>query len=131
MFRYRMTESPNCNRCGEIETVDHLLFECNDSKKMWKTYNTVLKRKLSSRYEINGKKDIFNFEIGTIENILKVKLINELIQIERPKFWTESRTEKILEEMRKFDKYIGKKNYPNLEKYTKKWGHMSPITHEQ
>jgi hypothetical protein len=56
MFRYRMTESPNVNRCGEIETVDHLLFECNDSKKMWKTYNTVLKRKLSSRYEINGKK---------------------------------------------------------------------------
>jgi hypothetical protein len=32
MFKYKMTETPNCPRCNLIETSKHMLWECKDSK---------------------------------------------------------------------------------------------------
>jgi hypothetical protein len=39
MYKYKMSETPNCQRCGMIEGHKHLLFECKTSRDMWAVYN--------------------------------------------------------------------------------------------
>jgi hypothetical protein len=43
MFNFKMSETPNCPRCGMIESHDHLLWECRQGKKIWGIYNETLK----------------------------------------------------------------------------------------
>ena len=70
---------------------------------------------------INRKEDIYDFSNGFIENGIKIKLINELIQIERPTHWTINKIINIAIEMKKIEKYILVKNNKNLSSYNKKW----------
>jgi hypothetical protein len=56
-----------------------------------------------------------------IENRLKIKLINELIQIERPTYWTKNKVTSILLEMKSIDKYSTLKNNLSIETFNKKW----------
>jgi hypothetical protein len=35
MFKYKMIENDKCTRCGQVETVKHLLYECKHSKIIW------------------------------------------------------------------------------------------------
>jgi hypothetical protein len=88
---------------------------------MWSVYNTIIKTEFNSSFSINNFEDIFNFDTGTCENRLKLKLINELIQIERPTFWSKSKMMSIIAEMKSLDKYISIKNKRNLEDYKKMW----------
>jgi len=121
MFRYKMVEAPFCKRCGEIEMNDHLLFECRFSVLMWSIYNKVLRESFNSSYCINRREDIYDFNNGPIENGLKIKLINELIQIDRPTHWTKEKVLNIALEIRKIEKYIAIKNNANLIAFNKKW----------
>ncbi len=121
MFRYRMVESPSCKRCGETETNDHLLFGCRFSALMWSIYNKVLRESFNSTYCINRREDIYDFNNSPIENGLKIKLINELIQIDRPMHWTKEKILNIALEIRKIEKYIAIKNNTNLSAFNKKW----------
>ena len=34
--RYRMTDNPNCNICGQLETVEHQLWQCSNAQKIWR-----------------------------------------------------------------------------------------------
>jgi exonuclease III len=121
MFRYKMVESPTCKRCGEIETNNHLLFECRFTVLMWSIYNKVLRESFNSKYSIRRIEDIFDFNNGPIENGLKIKLINELIQIDRPMYWTKEKILNIATEMKNIEKYIAIKNNKNLLAFDKKW----------
>lgn len=121
MFRYKMVNSPECTRCGETETNDHLLYECRYSRLMWSIYNKAMRESFNSNFCINRKEDIYDFSNGFIENGIKIKLINELIQIERPTHWTINKIINIAIEMKKIEKYILLKNNKNLSSYNKKW----------
>lgn len=122
MFRYRMTDSPDCTRCGQTETNDHLIYNCQFSVRMWSIYNEVIKEYFNSEYSIRRMEDIFNFSSGPIENCLKIKLINNLIQIERPIHWTKEKILGMALETKKIEKYIAVKNRNNLDSFFKKWG---------
>jgi hypothetical protein len=121
MLRYRMIDSPDCTRCGEIETNDHLLYNCQFSVRMWSIYNEVIKEYFNSEYWIGRIEDIFNFNSGPIENCLKIKLINNLIQIKRPIHWSKEKILGMALETKKIEKYIAIKNRNNLEIFIKKW----------
>jgi hypothetical protein len=47
---------------------------------------------------VKNYEDIFDFSGGSLENILKVKLIQETIQIKRPMNWSEDRVRNIYNE---------------------------------
>jgi hypothetical protein len=121
MFKFGMTDSPNCTRCNEVESSKHHLFNCHYSRSMWSLYNDIIKTEFKSSYSINRFEDIFDFNIGIRENRLKIKLIIELIQIERPTFWSRNKIMSIIAEMKSIDKYIWTKNNLKLEEYNKKW----------
>ena len=40
-FAAKLCEHPNCSICGEIETYDHMLFDCDNAKRLWNMYSEV------------------------------------------------------------------------------------------
>jgi len=40
-FRAGLCLSPSCEICGEIETVDHMLFDCINAKRKWSIYSEI------------------------------------------------------------------------------------------
>jgi hypothetical protein len=121
MYRYKMTPTSSCPRCGDIENNPHLLYECRFSREMWSNFNKVIKQHYNSNYAINRYEDIYKFDNGPIENVLKLKLINELIQIDRPKHLTENKIINLANDFKNIEKYIIIKNNKDLLAFNKKW----------
>jgi hypothetical protein len=115
MKKYRMTETDNCPRCGLTETTKHLLWECVHAKKIWEYFNQLTQDGNVSSYE-----DVFrvNNEYGTV--LIKIKTIQELIQIERPKNWTMEKFSEIIRQLICTEKYNATIT-KTLSKHYKKW----------
>ena len=103
MHKYKMTETPNCARCGQIESNKHLLFECKSSSEMWESYNKVMNNTSDDFKQIKSFDDIFDFGGNALVNIVKIKLIQETIQITRPTYWCQGRVENITKEQRELN----------------------------
>jgi hypothetical protein len=121
MYRYKMNTSPLCMRCGEIENNAHLLYNCRFSLQMWLSFNKIIKESLSSNYKIERFEDIYNFDSGPVENVLKIKLINELIQIDKPKHLNKNKILSIMNDIKNTERYIAIKNNQSLIAFNKKW----------
>lgn len=98
-----MTETPNCARCGQIESNKHLLFECKSSSEMWESYNKVMNNTSDDFKQIKSFDDIFDFGGNALVNIVKIKLIQETIQITRPTYWCQGRVENITKEQKELN----------------------------
>ena len=64
LYRYNLIDSPDCPRCGELETLTHKLFFCDYVKEIWKkTFQLTNKIRLA----ITPNEDILGQILGTIE----------------------------------------------------------------
>jgi len=43
MFKFKMCESDRCDYCGNVETIRHLIWECERAKRVWETLNNFLR----------------------------------------------------------------------------------------
>jgi len=122
MFKYKMTNSPKCPRCNNIETTQHLLWECRDSKIIWNLYNEILRKVNLQNMTVESYKDIYKTESIDILSVLKMKIIKQFIQIVRPQYWNAEKVERIISEARKMELHnASKKNGYEYEKMNKKW----------
>jgi hypothetical protein len=105
MKKYKMTATDKCPRCDNIEDTRHLLWDCAHVKNIWKIYNRLV-QKLNQPSEV----------MTTYENVympgktpalcmIKIRIIQELIQIERPRNWSEENIQKICIDLLKIEKY--------------------------
>ena len=72
-----------------METYKHLLWECRETKKIWEAFNrfTTYSNKLEEK--VQAYDDIFRIGNSTrIISKVKVKVIQGMIQIERPVNWS-------------------------------------------
>ena len=42
LFRWKLSTSENCTICGNVESISHLLFECNYAQSIWKDVHKCL-----------------------------------------------------------------------------------------
>jgi hypothetical protein len=114
MFRYRMTESANCPRCGETETSRHMLWGCRESRNIWKIFNEILNDQNIQFGQVNIFEDLFATKDLKIVSVIKMKIINEMIQIVRPTGWNKDRLIKIIKRLKNIEIYnatkLNKKN---------------------
>ena len=103
-----MANSNKCKRCEEIETYKHLIWECRETKKIWQMLNEFL---IKINQKNNRALEYENvFRIGNIANLskLKVRLIQAMIQIERPINWTMEKIIKIANDIKNIEIYNAK-----------------------
>ena len=115
-----MVSSDKCLRCNETETYQHMLWDCVEAKKVWKSYNDYLGKVNLTQEKIQNYKDIYNTHNTSALSIIKMKIIQEMIQIIRPSGWTIEKIEKIANEMKHLELYNSKTNH-NMEKTRRKW----------
>ncbi len=120
-----MTENDECPRCGETENTKHLLWECCHVRQIWNLYNNLLTSLDYQKDRVLSYDDVYTVSISTGIILVKVKLIQALIQIDRPRNWTMLHLEKLINNLVSTDKYNALKTNSIL-KFNKKWNFLNP-----
>jgi len=120
MFKFKMVESPNCPRCGMVETFKHLIWECRESRKIWDSYNEVMNDLNLEIIRINKHQDIYRSENVSTVSVIKMKIVQELIQIERPTNWSKENIVRIIRQIRKIEMSNAEEAH-DIERFKRKW----------
>jgi exonuclease III len=123
MFKYKMVNSPYCPRCGMIENIDHLMWECKESKQIWKCYNEVLNDLGLERMILNKREDLYKTEILSPLSLIKMKIIQEIIQIERPKNWSKNNVHNLIKHIRNIEVQNATDKHETIS-INRKWKHF-------
>jgi hypothetical protein len=121
MFRYKMTSNDKCPRCGEIESTMHLLWECDHVKHIWSLYNELVQSVGVQQDKILKYDDVYSATTSGVVNLVKIRVIQELIQIDRPRNWTRSHINKIVVDLINTKKYNATESH-SIQKFSSRWG---------
>jgi exonuclease III len=101
MKKYKMTTTDNCPRCGAKEDTKHLLWNCIHAKTIWSLYNSLMKS--ANAKEVEKYEDIFIPGTSYAICLIKIKLIQEMIQIDRPMNWIPENITNIITNLMKIE----------------------------
>ena len=109
MNRFGKSNNNKCERCDQIEITKHLLWECMEAGRIWEAYNIWVRNQavFIRVKQLSEYKDIYEVDDNTQACKVKIKIIQELIQINRPRSWN-------LENINSIDR-----NIKAMEKYNK------------
>jgi hypothetical protein len=120
MFRFKMSQDNNCPRCHGIETTKHMLWECHESAIIWKILNHTLDEIGLADEKISLYEDIYNITNNIPITHVKMKIIQEMIQITRPTNWNKAKIVETFHTVANMEKYIAVKNN-KLTSWQNKW----------
>jgi hypothetical protein len=115
-----MVESDECQRCGSQETLTHLLWECYQAKNIWGHFNKLLSNIGCPLDIVNNYDEVFTHASSTAVTIIKIKIIQEMIQIERPINWSKEKVINVALEIINIEKYISVSNNKTTQ-FNKDW----------
>jgi hypothetical protein len=113
MKKYNMTINDKCPRCGDLEDAKHLLWECYHSRNIWSLFNTSIINQRQNVTRVESYEDVFKISGEVITILVKMRIIQEMIQIERPKHWNQDNITKIREDLLKIEEFIYKHENKN------------------
>jgi len=119
MKKFKMIETDKCSRCEQVEDTKHLLWECFQSKNIWSLFNEVM-RKTGNLEKVTSFEEIFVPGLNSKTCLIKIRIIQELIQIERPINWRIEKLLKLIQEAIKVDELINHQT-------TDKWKHFKTL----
>jgi hypothetical protein len=128
MKKFKMCDSDKCPRCGMTETMKHLLWECGESRNIWRLFNGMLSEVTNNNCMIRDYNDLYNMPGNAVVNTLKVKIIQELIQIVRPMRWSVENLKTIVADLKNIELYIAIKNN-KLHSHNNKWKCLETFLH--
>ena len=120
MKKYRMTDTDSCPRCVDTETINHLLWECSHAKNIWGLFNTFMNKWGKTEEKVQSYENIYKVGLSPGPALIKIKVIQELIQMERPKNWDIKKFESLVENLLSTEQYISNQNYTS-GKFKTKW----------
>jgi hypothetical protein len=91
---------------------------------MWKLYNDFVTSLNFLNENVTEYEQVFRVPERSELTIIKIKLIQKMIQIERPTFWTNSELASMIKEITNIEKYnaiVAK----SLTKFEQKWGRIT------
>jgi hypothetical protein len=83
ILKFKMTNSADCERCGTEESTKHLLWDCPFSQLAWIHLNDIIEERNLVLDKIVSYDKTFDFVGAACATLIKLKIINEFIQIER------------------------------------------------
>jgi hypothetical protein len=86
MYRFKMSESPECERCGEVETIKHQFYECDSAFNSWRRYNSILDELGFGDCKVESYADVLLPSIygNEVSETLKTLILKMHLQILRP-----------------------------------------------
>ena len=105
MCRFGMINNNICERCQQIETTRHLLWECVESRNIWELFNIWIANNNPISTVMNEYQDIFRIDDCAHVCKVKMKIIQEMIQIERPQGWNIEKINLISKDIKQIELY--------------------------
>jgi hypothetical protein len=105
MLRFRMSRDDECERCGHKETYRHLLWECREASIVWQAFNSYMIRIGQQPIQVNKYEDVFDIYPNKILSMIKVKVVQAMIQINRPQGWNMESVRKLALEIKSIELY--------------------------
>jgi exonuclease III len=115
MMKFKMTDSNKCSRCEEIETSKHLLWDCREAKRIWEVFNEVIKEQTTLTERVQKYEDIFQMYENKVLNMIKVKIIQQSIQIKRISRWTTQAGIDLIKDLKIVEEYGAKKSHKMVQ----------------
>ena len=75
--RFGLVDSPSCEICRQIETVEHQMLTCDNAKRMWELCHNITRTRVASLFDVISCGTNRGFEI------VKSVILKALIQIDR------------------------------------------------
>jgi hypothetical protein len=123
MKKYNMTTTDKCPRCEQVETTKHLLWECNQAKHIWNLYNEYMIELGLPNYVIIDYKQVYTAGGNAGTTLIKIKTIQEMIQIKRPTNWNKITFETMVDNLVKIDLYNYKEKR-QVKNFKIKWNFL-------
>jgi hypothetical protein len=120
MKKYRMTLSDEWPRWGITETSKHLLYECAHERNIWSLFNNLMSQIGNDQQCINNYEDVFQTPDPPAISIVKAKIIQALIQIERPMNWNREKLLDIIKDLINVECYNAIESR-TINKFNVKW----------
>jgi hypothetical protein len=120
MKKYRMTVTDECPRCSITETSKHLLYECAHVGNIWSLFNNLMSQTGNDKQCINNYEDVFQVSDTPAISIVKAKIIQSLIQIERPINWNREKLLDIIKDLINVERYNAIESR-TINKFNLKW----------
>jgi hypothetical protein len=109
MFRYKMVNNNKCKRCGDVETYKHLMWECKEARQIWKVFNEYLTKTNQQEVRVLEYEKLYTIGSMGFVNKVKMRVIQEMIQINRPANWTMENINWNLKELKSLELFNAKK----------------------
>ena len=71
MLRFRMSLTDACERCGEVETYQHLFWECVESRRVWGSFNEYMSH-VGRGHRVDSYEKVFTIDDNRIVSMIKV-----------------------------------------------------------
>ncbi len=104
-----MVNNNKCKRCDKVETYKHLIWECREAKKIWQLFNEFATSVNQQCERVLDYENIFTIGNNAKMNKVKMKVIQGIIQIDRPVNWTKDKITNISNEIRNTELYNANK----------------------
>ena len=111
MFRFGMINNNTCVRCQQIESTRHLLWGCRESSNIWELFNIWIANNHPASKVMNEYQDMYKIDDCSHVCKVKMKIIQEMIQIERPSGWNIDKINSISKDIKKIELYNKNKMY--------------------
>ena len=109
MCRFGMINNNICERCQQTESTRHLLWECEESRNIWEIFNIwLINNNNPVSNQMNEYKDIYRIDDCAHVCKVKMKIIQEMIQIQRPSGWNIEQINIISKDIKRVELYINK-----------------------
>ena len=120
MKKYKMVESNECERCNSEETTKHLLWECVHANNIWSIFNVIMSKIGRNTDSVGNYDNIYDIPASPAIAIVKLKIIQEMVQVVRPKMWNMSKMINLIRELKNIESYNAKINRI-VNKLNNKW----------
>jgi hypothetical protein len=108
------------------ETLKHLLWECADSYRIWEYYNQIIASVDEPQDRVICYEDILRRCDNSGSNIIKVRIVQAMIQIARPTNWDRNKVTDLIKDLVKKEKY-NSLIYKHEKRFTSQWKNFLQI----
>ncbi len=127
MKKFGMIDTDECPRCGQTESSVHLLWECVHVRNIWEIFNQLMSQVNNNEERVHSYKNIFQACETPATSMIKMKIIQALIQIERPMNWNKQKILDIVTDLMHTEKYNASVSRV-MDKFKTKWKYYENIT---
>ena len=125
-FKFKMSDSPCCEFCGELESVKHLIWNCNRSRSCWEYFNQLTSQYNGSAYATYETVTLGSSEPNKVLEEIVLMILRMIISIDRTNAIEQDQIKKAIKNKYSLEKLVCNNN-TKLTNLEHKWSMLMDL----